>query len=79
MRTWLTVPSRVCSRDNPLQSCSSISISCSKDRGVGEWVFKVGVWGGLCGDSGVRLRSGSVMVGVVEAWFNEGAIFVVRV
>ena len=46
---------------------------------MGEWVFKVGVRGGLCGDSGVRLRSGSAMVGVIEAWFDEGAIFVVRV
>ena len=46
---------------------------------MGVWVFKVGVRGGLCGDSGVRLRSGSVMVGVVEAWFDKGAIFVVRV
>ena len=47
-------------------------------EGVGEWLFKVGVRGRLCGDSRVSLKSRSVMVGVVEAWFNEGAIFMVR-
>ena len=46
--------------------------------GVGEWLFKVGVRSRLCGDSRVSLRSGFVMVGVVEAWSNEGAIFMVR-
>ena len=45
---------------------------------MGEWLFKVGVRDRLCGDSRVSLKSGSVMVGVVEAWFNEGAIFMVR-
>ena len=43
---------------------------------MGEWVFKMGVRDGLCGESGVCCRSGSVMVGVVEAWSDEGAIFV---
>ena len=43
---------------------------------MGEWVFKMGVRDGLCGESGVCYRSGSVMVGVVEAWSDEGVIFV---
>ena len=43
---------------------------------MGEGVFKVGVWEGLCGEAGVGYRSGSVMVGVVDAWSNEGAMFV---
>ena len=43
---------------------------------MGEGVFKVGVWEGLYGEAGVGCRSGSVMVGVIDAWSNEGAMFV---
>ena len=43
---------------------------------MGEWLFKMGVRDGLCGESEVCCRFGSVMVGVVEAWSDDGAIFV---
>ena len=39
-------------------------------------MFKVEVWEGLCGEAGVGCRSGSVMVDVVDAWSDEGAMFV---
>ena len=45
--------------------------------GVGEWLFMVGMRGGLFCDSGVSLKSGSIMVGVVDAWSDEGAIVLV--
>ena len=43
---------------------------------MGEGVFKVGVWEGLCGEAIIGCRSGSVMFGVVDAWSYEGAMFV---
>ena len=43
---------------------------------MGEWLFKMGVRDGLCGESGVCCRSGSIMVGIVEAWSDKGTIFV---
>ena len=46
---------------------------------MGERVFKMGVRDGLCGESGVCCRSESVMVGVVKAWSDEGAIVVGKV
>ena len=36
----------------------------------------MGVRDGLCGESGVCCRSGSIMVGIVEAWSDKGTIFV---
>ena len=39
-------------------------------------MFKMGVRDGLCGESGVCCRSGSIMVGIVEAWSDKGTIFV---
>ena len=43
---------------------------------MGEGVFKVGVWEGLCGEASIGCRSGSVMFGAVDAWSDEGAMFV---
>lgn len=40
-------------------------------------MFKEGVRGGLFGDSRVSLKSGFVLLGVVDAWFDEGAIVLV--